>query len=442
MKKLMQFISTDSRRPSDELFQIADRVLPGAGLGSYALAHDVRLIYSHGQGSRIWDVDGREYIDYVGGAGALILGHSHPAIVQASTDQMKCGAHMFGSLNDISIMLAERLVKDIPCAEKLIYATTGSEATAYAMRLARAFTGREKILKFEGAYHGNHDYAVVSCFPRESGDYPLGVADYSGQPAATTSTMLVCPFNDLETLGRVISENKNEIAAIIAEPVQRIIPAKAEFLHGIQKLCRENDIVFILDEVVTGFRLSYTGGQGWYDIKPDLATFGKVVGAGGPMSCVAGRADILDLADPNSKARSGYTYINGTLHGNPVAASATLAMLDELNQPGIYERMHAFTQELCMACQQILNKFKIDAIVEYTGSLWQILFMQQKPVSIADILASNQDAMRRLDTELLRQGQYVLPGVRRFVSAVHTDQDIEDTVRGLEEACRVFNKSG
>ncbi len=442
MNEFMQAGSTASCGLSDELFQIADCVLPGAGVGSYALDRDVRLIYSHGRGSRLWDVDGREYIDYVGGAGALILGHSHPAIVQASKDQLNRGAHMFGSLNDVSIILAERLVKDIPCAEKLIYATTGSEATAYAMRLARAFTGREKILKFEGAYHGNHDYAVVSCFPRESGDYPTGVADYSGQPAVTTSTMLVCPFNDLVTLSRVVAENKNEIAAIIAEPVQRIIPAKAEFLHGIQKLCRDNDILFILDEVVTGFRLSYTGGQGWYDIKPDLATFGKIVGGGGPMSCIAGRADILDLADPNNKGRPGYTYINGTLHGNPVAASATLTMLDELNQPGVYEHMHTFTKELCSACQQVLNKFKIDAIAECTGSLWQILFMNQTPVNFADILASNQDAVRRLDIELLKRGQYVLPGVRRFVSAVHTDQDMEDTVHGLEEACRVFNKLG
>ena len=298
MNKPTQASSASSCRHSDRLFEIAESVIPGAGLGSYALAQDVRLIYSHGQGSRIWDVDGREYIDYVGGAGALILGHSHPAVVRASKDQLERGAHMFGSLNDMAIALAERLVNDIPCAEKLIYATTGSEATAYAMRLARAFTGREKILKFEGAYHGNHDYAVVSCFPRESGGYPQGVADFSGQPAATTSTMLVSPFNDLETLGSVVAQYKDEIAAIIAEPVQRIIPAKPEFLHGIQNICRDNDIVFILDEVVTGFRLSYAGAQGWYGIKPDLASFGKIVGGGGPMSCVAGRADILDLADP------------------------------------------------------------------------------------------------------------------------------------------------
>ncbi len=416
--------------------------MPGAGLGSYSLARDIRLIYSHGEGSRFWDVDGNEYIDYVGGAGTLILGHSHPAVVRASQEQMARGAHMFGSLNDIAIRLAQRLVNDIPCAERIAYATTGSEATAYAMRLARAFTGRDKILKFEGAYHGNHDYAIVSTFPRETGHYPQGVADSSGQPAATTSTILVCPYNDLEALENIVAEHGRDIAAIIAESVQRIIPARPDFLKGVQNICNDNEIVFILDEVVTGFRLCYGGGQAWYDLQPDLATYGKVVGGGGPLSCVAGRAEIIDQADPNRKGQDKYTYLNGTLHGNPVASAATLAMLDELSRPGTYERMNRFTDELCKACQQVLDKYGIPAIAQNTGSLWQILFMDRTPENMSDMLASDQAAMRRLDSELMKQGQYVLPGVRRFVSVVHTDQDLEDTIRGLDTACRAFNKTG
>ena len=202
-----------------DLFAIADRVLPGSGLGSYSLADEIRLIYSHGKGSRMWDVDGTEYIDYVGGAGALILGHSHASVVEAAKAQLDRGAHMFGSLNDVAVLLAERLVNDIPCAEKIAYATTGSEATGYAMRLARAFTGRNKILKFEGAYHGNHDYAIVSTFPKQTGAYPQGAPDSAGQPEATVSTMLVCPYNDLETLRKIVAEHHREIAAIIAEPV-------------------------------------------------------------------------------------------------------------------------------------------------------------------------------------------------------------------------------
>ena len=423
-----------------DLFAIADRVLPGSGLGSYSLADEIRLIYSHGKGSRMWDVDGTEYIDYVGGAGALILGHSHASVVEAAKAQLDRGAHMFGSLNDVAVLLAERLVNDIPCAEKIAYATTGSEATGYAMRLARAFTGRNKILKFEGAYHGNHDYAIVSTFPKQTGAYPQGAPDSSGQPEATVSTMLVCPYNDLETLRKIVAEHHREIAAIIAEPVQRIIPAEPGFLQGIRDICDEYDMLFILDEVVTGFRLGYGGAQQWYDVKPDLSTHGKVVGGGGPLSCIAGRADVIGLSDPRLKGEQGYTYFNGTLHGNPVAAAATMAMLDELGKPGVYERMNGFADDLCRETQKILDQHSIAAIAENTGSLWQILFMDRTPRNQADILASDQASMRRLDTLLMKQGQYVLPGVRRFVSTAHTAQDLEQTLRGLDAACREFNQ--
>ena len=424
-----------------ELFEIADRVLPGSGLGSYSLADDIRLIYSHGKGSRLWDVDGNEYIDYVGGAGALILGHSHPAVVEASKAQLDRGAHMFGSLNDVAVMLAERLVNDIPCAEKIAYATTGSEATAYSMRLARAFTGRSKILKFEGAYHGNHDYAIVSTFPKETGNYPQGTPDSYGQPEATVSTMLVCPYNDLATLRKIVAEHHADIAAIFAEPVQRIIPAEPEFLHGIREICDEYDILFIMDEVVTGFRLCYGGAQQWYDVKPDLSTHGKVVGGGGPLSCIAGRADVISLSDPKLKGEARYTYFNGTLHGNPVAAAATMAMLDELGKPGVYDSMNGFADDLCRETQKILDQHAIPAIAEHTGSLWQILFMDRTPRNQADVLASDQAAMRRLDTLLMKQGQYVLPGVRRFVSTVHTELDLEESLRGLDAACREFTRA-
>jgi glutamate-1-semialdehyde 2,1-aminomutase len=424
-----------------ELFAIADRVLPGSGLGSYSLADEIRLIYSHGKGSRMWDVDANEYIDYVGGAGALILGHSHPSVVKAAQGQFARGAHMFGSLNDVAVQLAQRLVNDIPCAEMIAYATTGSEATAYAMRLARAFTGRNKILKFEGAYHGNHDYAIVSTFPKQTGNYPHGAADSSGQPEATVSTMLVCPYNDLETLRKIVAEHHADIAAIFAEPVQRIIPADPEFLHGIRQICDQYDILFVLDEVVTGFRLCYGGAQQWYDVKPDLSTHGKVVGGGGPLSCIAGRADVIGLSDPRLKGQPGYTYFNGTLHGNPVAAAATMAMLDELGKPGVYERMNGFAEDLCRESQKILDQHGLPAIAEHTGSLWQILFMDKTPRNQADMLASDQASMRKLDTLLMQQGQYVLPGVRRFVSTVHTAEDLEQTLRGLDSACREFNKS-
>ena len=224
--------------------------------------------------------------------------------------------------------------------------------------------------------------------------------------------------------------------------MQRIIPATPEFLPGLRKLCDENDSLLILDEVVTGFRLKYGGAQAWYGVKPDLATYGKVVGAGGPLSCVAGPAEIIDQSDPNRKGEDKYTYFNGTLHGNPVAAAATLAMLDELSAPGVYARINQYADELCRACQGVLERHKIPAIAHNTGSLWQILFVPKPPVCHTDLLAGDQAAMRRLDAALMKHGQYVLPGVRRFVSTAHDQTDLEQTVSGLDAACRAFNKTG
>ena len=418
------------------LFELAESVLPGAGLGGYALPEDIRFVFAEGRGARLRDVEGRDFIDYVGGAGALILGHSHPAVVEAAQAQTARGMHMFGTLNDVAIHLAARLVQDIPCAEKIVYATTGSEATAYAMRLARAFTGRDLVLKFEGAYHGNHDYALTSTFPKALGNDPHGRDDTAGRPAGTRATMLVAPYNDAQAVERIVTEHRDALAAIIVEPVQRIIPAKPEFLQALRRICDETGVLLIFDEVVTGFRLAYGGAQAHYGVTPDLASFGKVIGGGGPLSCVAGQADVLDLCDPRRKGEPDYVYVNGTLHGNPVAAAATLAMLDELAKPGSYERLNAYADRACAACQTVLDRHGLPAIAENTGSLWQILFMTKRPETQADMMAGDAAAMRRLDAECMKRGLYALPGVRRFFSTAHGEDELADTLRILDAACR------
>ena len=421
-----------------QLYEIAERVLPGAGLGGYALPEDIRFVFAEGSGARIRDVDGREFIDYVGGAGALILGHSHPAVVRAAQAQIARGMHMFGTLNEVAIQLAERLVQDIPCAEKIVYATTGSEATAYCMRLARAATGRDVILKFEGAYHGNHDYALTSTFPKTLGDDPQGHDVPAGRPAGTRATMAVAPYNDSAAVERLVKARGHELAAIIVEPVQRIIPAQAAFLKALRRICDDNAILLIFDEVVTGFRLAYGGAQAHYGVTPDLASFGKVIGAGGPLSCVAGRADILDLSDPRRKGEPGYVYFNGTLHGNPVAAAATLAMLDALKEPGVYDRLNAYSDQVCGEVQSVLDRHGLAARAQNSGSLWQILFMEQTPRTHADMMAGDAAAGRRLDAECMKRGIYALPGVRRFFSTAHGEAELEDTVRIVDAACRAL----
>ncbi len=425
-------------KTQNQLMVNTESYIPGAGIGSYALADDIRFIFSHGKGARLWDVDGNEYIDYTGGAGALILGHSHPNIVNAVKKQSERGLHMFGVLSDTAVQLAERLVADIPCAEKIVYATTGSEATAYAMRLARAYTGKNKILKFEGAYHGNHDYALVSTFPSTTGDYPNGKADTYGQPEQTKQSILVAPYNDLGITTDIAQSHADDLAAIIVEPIQRIICGTPEFLHGLRALCDKLGCVLIFDEVVTGFRVAYGGVHAQLNITPDLATFGKIIGGCGPLSVIAGKADIIDLSNPRLKGSEKYTYFNGTLHGNPVAAAATLAMLDILCLPGTYDQLNLISDDFCEEIQNTLNYHHIPAIAVNEGSLWQILFMSEKPRNQADMLASNNDAMRRFDVELLKQKQYLLPGVRRFVSCSHTPKDFSDTISVIDNVASSF----
>lgn len=424
--------------PADDLFTLADAALPGGGLGGYALSEDIRLIFAEGKGARFTDVRGREYIDYAGGAGALILGHSHPRVVAAMQAQVARGAHMFGVLSDIAVTLAQRLVADIPAAEKIAYATTGSEATAYAMRLARAHTGREKILKFEGAYHGNHDYTLVSTFAKPDGNYPHGIADTAGQPAAVRASMLIAPYNDLPAAQQIAEQHADDLAGIIVEPVQRIIRGEEAFLHGLRDLCDRTGAVLIFDEVVTGFRIAYGGAHAALGITPDLATFGKIIGGGGPLSCIAGKEAIINLANPAAKGQPHYTYFNGTLHGNPPAAAATLAMLDELSTPGTYARLEEATANFCREAQSILTQHNVPAIACHTGSLWQFLFMKNPPRNQQDMAAGDAAAMRKLDSEMMKRGNYMLPGVRRFVSTAHREEDFSDTLRALHEAAKAL----
>ncbi|MEX2453190.1 MAG: aminotransferase class III-fold pyridoxal phosphate-dependent enzyme [Rhodospirillaceae bacterium] len=420
----------------DEYYRIAAESLPGAGLGSYSLPDDVRFIIHKGEGSRLQDVRGRWYIDYVGGAGALILGHAFPTVVQAVKEQAERGIHFFGTLNEQCIQLAAELVEAIPCADRIAFTTTGSEATMYAMRTARAATGRSKILKFEGAYHGNHDYSNFSVTPTALSNYPQGRPDTGGMPANMVENVLVSPYNDLDTARRIVEENRDDLAAVIVEPVQRVIFPKDDFLPGLRKICDDNGVLLIFDEVVTGFRLAYGGAQEYFGVKPDIASFGKIVGGGGPLGCVGASAELMDLMSPRNRGQANYSYVNGTLHGNPVASVAGLATLAELRKPSFYKDLHALADDVAKACQQVLDRNNKPAIVTGRASFWQILFMRKPPLSHADVMQSDQAGSRALDLAQMHEGLYVLPNVRRFVSAVHTAEDLENTVRALDAACK------
>ncbi len=437
----MKSAASSSAGVQEELYERAERALPGAGLGGYSLPESLRFVIENARGARLISADGREYIDYVGGAGANILGANHPQVVEAVQRQAAKGLHFFGTLNAAAIELADRLCELIPCAEKLVFTTTGSEATAYAMRIARAYTGREKVLKFEGAYHGNHDYASFSQFPTGPANYPMASSDSGGVPGPLTDTMMVAPYNDLQVVEEIVRTNRGELAAIIVEPVQRVIFPEEEFLPGLRRIADDNGVLLIFDEVVTGFRLALGGAQEFFGVKPDLASYGKIVGGGGPLGCVAGREEIVDRTNPRHKGKADYAYINGTLHGNPIAAAASLATLEIISEPGFHERLNACAEAFYAEMQQVLERHGLPARVTGRASFWQFLFADKDPSSQMDILASNLERSKALDLALLERGVYVLPNVRRFVSAVHTDQDFAETLDILDDACRDIHSS-
>ena len=422
-------------RLQDDYYAVAEAILPGAGLGGNSLPDDLRFVIREGRGGRVISVEGSEYVDYVCGAGATIIGHDHPTVIEAVRERATKGLHFFGTLNDEIIELSEMLVDFIPCAERIIFTTTGSEATAYALRIARTFTGRSQILKFEGAYHGNHDYATFSQFPTAPANYPLATSDSGGVPQALQDTMLVAPYNDLEATRQIVETAKNDLAAIIVEPAQRVIFPKQGFLEGLRKIADDNRVLLIFDEVVTGFRLALGGAQEFFGVPPDLATYGKIVGGGGPLGAVGGRGDILDCTNPKRKGQRDYAYINGTMHGNPIAAAAGRATLGVLGEPGFYDHYREKCNRFRAALQEVLDKHGLPARITGQQSFWQILFSDKEPANQMEVLASDQERSKAIDLGLLANGVFVLPNVRRFFSAAHNDQDLVDTVAALDNVC-------
>ena len=316
-------------------------MLPGGTFGNFA----AEVVIREGKGGRVWDEEGKEYVDFLLGSGPMLVGHAHPEVTEAAQAQIARGTTFFAN-NRLGIELAETIVEAVPCAEQVRFVSSGSEADLYAMRAARAFTRRDKILKFEGGYHGMSDYSLMSLAPKRSGNFPAAVPDSAGIPKSVRDDMLIAPFNDAEAVADLVREHKSELAGIIVEPFQRIIPPEPGFLAALRKITADNGIPLIFDEVVTGFRLAYGGAQEYYGVVPDLCTLGKVIGGGFPLAAIAGRAEIMAHFDRAKVGDENFLVQIGTLSGNPVAAAAGLATLAILRRPGAYERIHATGREL------------------------------------------------------------------------------------------------
>ena len=420
-------------------FRDAEHLFPGGALGGNALPKDVRFVVSHGKGARFWDTSGNEYIDYCLGSGPLVLGHAHPAIQKAVAEQAMLGTHFFAYLNARAIDLARKVTPYMRCAERIRFTTSGSESTFHAMRLARAFTGKSRIVKCEGAYHGTHDYAQHSTAPKVTLDFPSPAPDTAGIPPSVTELTLVAPFNDAGALEHLLAAHAHEVAAVIIEPIQRMISPKPGYLKKVREITARHGVLLILDEVVTGFRYGLGGAQEYFDIKPDLATYGKIIGGGLPVGAVAGRADVLDQADPTFKGEAGYVYQNGTLQGNPLGCAAALATIAVLEEPGFYDRLFGIANRLRKGLQKVFDRHRMSVVVFGEGPMWHFLFADRPPEDYRDILASDTKKLVRFDVELIRQGIFVLPGNRRFVSIAHTDRDLDDTFEAFDRACGAFN---
>ena len=331
----MQKINTQA-----EWIERASMVLPAAGFGNF----DPGIVIARGEGSHVWDEDDNEYIDYLIGSGPMLLGHGHAEVMEAVLEQLPKGMTFFAN-NAQGIALAEEIVHAVPCCEQVRFVTSGGEADMYAIRLARAYTGKTKVLKFEGGYHGMSAEAQMSLAPARAVNFPTAVPDSAGIPQSVADEMLIAPFNDLEAVASLLSEH-DDIAAIIVEPLQRIIPAAHGFLQGLRDLCDKHSLLLIFDEIVTGFRLAYGGAQERYGVTPDICTLGKIIGGGFPLAALGASAEIMMHFDKAHVGAEKWLMQLGTLSGNPVAAVAGLKTMEILRRPGQYDRLRALGQSL------------------------------------------------------------------------------------------------
>ena len=407
----------------------AKDVLPAGNLGNMA----VDTIIARGQGGRVWDVSGREYVDFLLGSGPMLVGHAHPEVTAAVEEQVKHGTTFFAN-NAHAIKLAEEIVAALPCAEKVRFASSGTEADLYAMRLARAYRRRDKILKFEGGYHGMSDYGLMSLWPSRPGNFPQAAPDSAGIPRSVADDVLVCPYNDLQTAQNLIREYHDELGGVIVEPMQRLIPPVPGFLQGLRDITKEYGIPLIFDEVVTGFRLAYGGGQTFYGVTPDICTLGKIIGGGFPLSAIAGSEEIMAHLDRGRVAEDRFTPQVGTLSGNPVAAVAGLASLKILREPGAYERLFATGAQIRAGLEAALSEAGFDAVVSGEGPMFDAIFTTGRVRNYRDSVGN--PALSKKFSALLRNHGVFKSDNKIYVSCAHDATDVAQAVAAFRTAAQ------
>lgn len=415
-----------------DIVQRAARVFPGGVLGSHRNGPGLEFVVREGRGAHLWDTNGRRYIDYLLGSGPMLLGHAHPAVIDAVRRQLDRGS-TYMLLNEPVIELAEEVVRAVPCCEQVRFTASGSEATFFALRVARAHRGRDKIMKFEGGWHGTHDYGAMSVSTRSPKAFPAPTPDSAGVPHAVTDTVLVAPYNDLATTEALIAAHHNELAAVIVEPYQRVIVPAPGFLQGLREVTRRYGVPLIFDEIVTGFRLAYGGAQEYYGVVPDLVTLGKVLAGGFPLAAVGGSAEMMRHFDPALEGTPEYVWQTGTLNGNPIAAAAGVATLAELRRPGTYERLHRMGRRLRDGLSTAARRHGLPAQVTGEPPVFDILFTDREVVDYRATLTADRRRIRIFNEECLRRG--VVKAVNKiYVSLALDEADLDETLHVFDEA--------
>lgn len=395
------------------------------------------LIVERGSGARLWDADGREYIDFIGSWGALILGHAYPAIVAAIQEQAARGTS-FGVTTELEVELAERIKRAIPSIEKIRFVSSGTEATMSAARLARGFTKRDFILKFEGCYHGHADSFLSEA---GSGLATLGIASSPGVPEAFAALTLNAPYNDLAAVGKLFAAHANKIAAVIVEPVAAnmgVVPPTPGFLEGLHEITRRAGTLLIFDEVITGFRLCYGGAQSLYKIEPDLTTLGKIIGGGLPVAAYGGRAEIM-----NHVAPLGAVYQAGTLSGNPLAMRAGIEALKQLEKPDFYDGLNKKAERFVRELQVVVRESGIAAQINSRGSLATLFFSDAPVRNYAEAKKSDTRRFASFFRAMLERGILLAPSQFEalFISAAHTEADMDRTLEAASESLREIQRA-
>ncbi|OAY30650.1 glutamate-1-semialdehyde 2,1-aminomutase, chloroplastic [Manihot esculenta] len=427
--------NTYTLKKSEEAFALAKEMMPG-GVNSPVRAFNSvggqPIVMDSVKGSHMWDIDGNEYIDYVGSWGPAIIGHADDQVLTALAETMKKGTS-FGAPCLLENELAGMVIKAVPSIEMVRFVNSGTEACMGVLRLARAFTGKEKLIKFEGCYHGHADPFLVKA---GSGVATLGLPDSPGVPKAATYETLTAPFNDLAAVQDLFEKNKGEIAAIILEPVvgnSGFIVPKPDFLDAIRRITKENDALLIFDEVMTGFRLSYGGAQEYFGITPDLSTLGKIIGGGLPVGAYGGRREIMEMVAP-----SGPMYQAGTLSGNPLAMTAGIHTLKRLQEPGSYEYLDKITGELVRGILDAGKRAGHAMCGGHIRGMFGFFFTEGPVYNFDDAKKSDTSKFARFYQRMLEEGVYFAPSQFEagFTSLAHTAEDIQHTITAAEKVFR------